>query len=212
MCEANENIEIRESQEDTDVSADAEKKKSLKAEIVDWMDVLSVSVVAVVLIFTFFFRVVTISGDSMMNTLINGEKVIISNMFYTPEYGDIVVISRNTNNSLNSDEYAEPIIKRVIAVAGQTVDIDYDAGIVYVDGVALEEDYTRTLTTLKHDYEIEFPAYVPDNCIFVMGDNRNESLDSRSQFIGDNGMIDTRYVLGKAVYRVYPFNRIGGLY
>ncbi len=213
MQEIPENNEIIETeQEESDLAPDTEAPKGIKAELVDWMDVLAVSVVAVVLIFTFFFRVVTISGDSMKNTLLNEEKVIISNMFYTPEYGDIVVISRNTNNSLNPDEYAEPIIKRVIAVAGQTVDIDYEAGIVYVDGVALKEDYTRTLTTLKHDYEIDFPAYVPDNCIFVMGDNRNESLDSRSQFIGDNGMIDTRYVLGKAVYRIYPFSRFGGLY
>lgn len=186
--------------------------KNIKHEIFDWLDVLVVSVIAVVLIFTFFFRVVTIDGDSMENTLIDGEKVIISDLMYVPQQGDIVVVSRNTDNSLNPNEYAEPIIKRVIAVAGQTVDIDYEQGIVYVDGVALKESYTKTLTTLKHDMEIDFPAYVPENCIFVMGDNRNESLDSRSKLIGENGMIDTRYVLGKAVYRIYPFLKFGGLY
>lgn len=184
----------------------------IKYEILDWLDVLVISVISVVLIFTFLFRVVTIDGESMENTLLNNEKVIISDLMYTPRAGDIVVVSRNTDNSLNPDEFAEPIIKRVIAVAGQTVDIDYDNGVVYVDGIPLKEDYTKTLTTVKHDMEIDFPAYVPDNCIFVMGDNRNESLDSRSTLIGDNGMIDIRYVLGKAVYRIYPFSKIGGLY
>ena len=186
------------------------KKPSKKESFFEWLDVVVTSVIAVVIIFTFFFRVVTIDGDSMLDTLHDGERVIISNIAYTPERGDIVVISRNTDNSLDADTYQEPIIKRVIAVAGQTVDIDYEEGKVYVDGVALEEDYTRTLTTMKHENEIRFPAYVPENCIFVMGDNRNYSLDSRSKYIGKNGMIDTRYVLGKAVYRIYP--KIGGLY
>lgn len=195
-----------------DTEEKALNKSQIKSEIIDWIDVLTISVIAVVFIFTFLFRIVTIDGDSMNDTLFHGEKVIISNLFYEPKYGDIVVVSRNTNNSVETDEYSSPIIKRVIAVAGQTVDIDYGAGIVYVDGIPLEEDYTRTLTTLKHDYEIDFPAYVPDNCIFVMGDNRNNSLDSRSSFIGKDGMIDTRYVMGKAVYRIYPFSRFGGLY
>ena len=192
-------------------NAERAEKPTKKETLFDWVDILVTSVIAVVIIFTFLFRVVTIEGDSMLDTLQNGEKVIISNIAYTPKQGDIVVISRNTNNSLDSETYAEPIIKRVIAVAGQTVDIDYEQGIVYVDGVALEEDYTRTLTTIKHDNEIDFPAYVPENCIFVMGDNRNYSLDSRSEFIGDNGMIDIRYVLGKAVYRVFPLDKLGGL-
>ncbi len=194
------------------IKEEKSQKNTPKGALFDWVDVIVTSVIAVVLIFTFLFRVVTISGDSMLDTLHENEKVIISNTAYTPKHGDIVVISRNTDNSLDSDEFAEPIIKRVIAVAGQSVDIDYEKGIVYVDGVALKEDYTKTLTTLKHDYEIDFPAYVPDNCIFVLGDNRNESLDSRSTLIGDNGMIDVRYVLGKAIYRIYPLEKIGGLY
>lgn len=196
----------------SDYKQEKKKPSTPKESLFDWIDVVVTSIIAVVLIFTFLFRVVTISGDSMLDTLHSGEKVIISNIAYTPVQGDIVVISRNTDNSLDSDEYAEPIIKRVIAVAGQSVDIDYGKGIVYVDGVALKEDYTRTLTTVKHEFDIDFPTYVPDNCIFVMGDNRNESLDSRSSLIGDNGMIDTRYVLGKAVYRIYPFSKLGGLY
>ncbi len=189
-----------------------QNKESFKVSFFDWIDVVATSVIIVVLIFTFFFRVVTIDGDSMLDTLISGEKVVISNIAYTPKQGDIVVISRNTDNLLDPTEYATPIIKRVIAVAGQTVDIDHEKGIVYVDGVALKEPYTKTPTTAHIEDEIDFPVYIPDNCIFVMGDNRNWSLDSRSARIGQNGMIDARHVLGKAIYRIYPISKIGGVY
>lgn len=189
-----------------------QNKESFKVSFFDWIDVVATSVIVVVLIFTFFFRVVTIDGDSMLDTLISGQKVVITNVAYTPKQGDIVVISRNTDNSLDPTEYSTPIIKRVIAVAGQTVDIDHEKGIVYVDGVALKEPYTKTPTTARIEDEIDFPVYIPDNCIFVMGDNRNWSLDSRSERIGKNGMIDTRHVLGKAVYRIFPLKEMGGLY
>ena len=198
--------------DETNDSVVKKPRESFKSSLFDWLDVIITSVVAVVLIFTFCFRVVTVDGDSMLNTLHTKEKIIISNVSYEPKQGDIVVVSRNIDNSLDSTKYEGPIIKRVIAVAGQTVDIDYNAGKVIVDGVALDEPYTATPTTIKHENEIEFPVYVPDNCIFVMGDNRNFSLDSRSIHIGDNGMIDTRYVLGKAIFRIYPLEKIGGLY
>lgn len=189
---------------------DEKPPKSLKTEIFEWLDVLVVSVIAVVLIFTFFFRVVTIDGESMENTLHGGEKVVISNMFYTPSQGDIVVISRNTDNSLSPDIYAEPIIKRIIATAGQIVNIGPD-GTVYVDGVALEEDYTKNDAINRLEDQIDFPAYVPENCVFVLGDNRQNSLDSRSSRIGKDGMIDTRYILGRAVYRIFPLKKMGGV-
>ena len=188
---------------------EAIEKPSKKEALFECIGAAVTALIAVVVIFLFFFRMVTIEGDSMLDTLHSGDRVIISNVLYTPKQGDIVVISRNADNSVEK-ESAEPIIKRVIAVEGQTVDIDFEEGIVYVDGVALKEDYTRTLTTVKYEDMIDFPAYVPENCIFVMGDNRNYSLDSRSEHIGDNGMIDVRYVLGKAVFRVFP--QTGGLY
>ncbi len=189
---------------------DEKPPKSLKTETFEWLDVLVISVMAVVILFTFFFRVVTIDGESMENTLHSGEKVVISSMFYAPQQGDIVVVSRNTDNSLNPNTYSEPIIKRVIATEGQWVDID-EQGNVFVDGVLLEEEYTKNSAINHLEDEIEFPALVPENCVFVLGDNRQNSLDSRSARIGVNGMIDERYILGKAVYRIFPLKKMGGL-
>ncbi|MBQ1988724.1 MAG: signal peptidase I [Clostridia bacterium] len=195
-----------------------EKKRNFSKELIEWLEVVSTAIIAVVLIFSFVFRIATISGDSMLNTLIggnqfngnNGDKVIITNIAYEPDNGDIVVISRNVENSVAGQLTGQgPIIKRVIAKGGQTVDIDFENGIVYVDGVALKEDYISTPTTTKAD--VEFPVYVPEGYIFVLGDNRQDSLDSRFTQIGNGGLIDTRYVLGHAIYRIYPFNRIGRL-
>lgn len=187
-----------------------EKNPDYVKDIFEWLEVLVTALISVVIIFSFLFRIATIDGDSMENTLIEGQKVIISNLFYEPQVGDIVVVSRNTfNDAHNVQQNSMPIIKRVIATEGQTVDIDFTTGVVYVDGNALDEPYTKTPTNVKHD--IEFPVIVDEGCIFVLGDNRNESLDSRSSQIGNYGMVDTRYVLGHAVYRIFPFNAVGGL-
>ena len=186
------------------------ESKNSKKEFFEWLDVVSVALITVIILFGFVFRIATISGTSMLNTLHHNEKVIITNLFYEPKYGDIVVISRNTCNSTEDiNEGSGPIIKRVIATENQTVDIDFEKGIVYVDGVALEEDYISTPTTVKHS--VEFPVTVPKGHIFVLGDNRGVSLDSRSASIGTNGMIDKRYVLGHAIFRIFPLDMIGGL-
>lgn len=186
------------------------KHENIKTFIFDWLEVLVHAIIAVVICFSFFFRIATIDGPSMENTLLNGERVIISNLFYEPKVGDIVVISRNKENSVfTMNESNTPIIKRIIATEGQTVDIDFEQGVVYVDGIALDEPYTKTPTNRKWD--IEFPVTVDEGCIFVLGDNRNDSLDSRDARIGEYGMIDTRYILGHAVYRIFPFDKIGKL-
>ncbi len=188
------------------------KKTTPSQEVFEWIDVLSTAIIAVVIIFSLVFRVATISGPSMQNTLFTGDKVIISNLAYTPKQGDIVVVSRNVYNSVESVGISqEPIIKRVIAVGGQTVDIDFNKGVVSVDGVELKEPYTKTLTTRDYKDGVVFPLYVPEGYIFVLGDNRNKSLDSRSSMIGEGGLIDTRYVLGHAILRIFPFNSIGSL-
>ena len=186
------------------------EKLDIKAEVIEWLGVIASALMIVVILFGFVFRVAIISGDSMKNTLYDGEGVIITNLNYTPKCGDIVVVSRNAQN-LSEDVRIDngPIIKRVIATENQTVDIDFEQGIVYVDNVPLVENYISTPTNVK--YEVDFPVTVPKGHIFVLGDNRGVSLDSRSSRIGEGGMIDTRYVLGHAVYRVLPLDRIGGL-
>lgn len=201
---------LDETDEDIDI------KKSKITELFDWFDTIVVTLISVVIIFSLFFRLATIVGPSMQNTLYSGERVIITNFLYKPKYGDIVVISRNMNNSVEGvTTNREPIIKRVIATEGQYVNIDFEEGKVYVGAdlsnmAELNELYVNGPTNLK--YDIEFPVYVKKGHIFVLGDNRNNSTDSRSSTIGDLGLIDERYVLGKAVYRIWPFDAIGGIY
>jgi signal peptidase I len=131
----------------------------------------------------------------MYDTLVDGDRLIlVSNVLYrNPKQGDVIVASKNSFRD------GECIIKRVIATEGQAVDIDFQLGVVYVDGVALQEDYTHTMTNL--DEGMQFPLIVPENCIFAMGDNRNASLDSRNPQIG---FVDKREILGKAIFLMMP--------
>ena len=166
----------------------------------------------VMIVFMLLFRIVIVSGSSMYSTLLDGDWLLVTGsvLYQEPKHGDIIVASKDSFND------GEPIIKRVIATEGQTVDIDFEAGIVFVDGVPLEEDYTYTPTNAQEG--IVFPITIADGCIFVMGDNRNGSKDSRHPSIG---MIDTREVLGRAVFLLFPgtdkqenreFDRIGALW
>ena len=190
-------------------------KKDASKDVFEWIDTIVIALISVVIIFTFLFRIATIQGPSMQNTLYSGERVVITNLFYEPKYGDIIVISRNTDNSVGEKpEGNEPIIKRVIATEGQYVDIDFEEGKVYVGRdlgtmKELNEPYTKTPTNLM--YDVEFPVYVEQGYVFVLGDNRNDSIDSRSSSIGKGGLVDKRYILGQAVYRIWPFDAIGGL-
>ena len=172
------------------------------SEMVDWLDAMVVTIFCIVLIFTFAFRMVGVEGTSMLETLQNGDKVVLSNLFYTPDKGDIVVISR-TNQQLENGESPEPLIKRVIALEGDTVDLR--EGSVYVNDELIEEPYLEegTLTEPRGYYGISFPVEVPEGCVFVLGDNRGVSNDSRS---ADVGMVDSHYILGKAVLRVWPIS------
>ena len=153
------------------------------------LQALVCSVLAVVLIFTFVVRIVRVSGESMRETLQDQDMLVVLNNWLcgTYEPGDIVILQRD-------DFYGgEPIVKRVIATGGQTVDIDFETGAVYVDGALLEEDYINELTFVEEG--TEFPLTVPEGSIFVMGDNRNHSSDSRDASLGT---VDTRYVIGRA--------------
>ena len=175
------------------------EKFDLKREIVEWMEAIVYSLVAVVLIFTFLFRIVGVDGESMTNTLQDQDRLIVTHLFYEPKQGDIIVTTQPS--AVN-----KPLIKRIIAVEGQTVDINFETHQVIVDGEVLDEPYIREPTSRKGD--IEFPITVEPGKVFVMGDNRNDSLDSR---FAEVGQIDKRYILGKAVFRIFPFNAIGGL-
>ncbi|WRS28271.1 signal peptidase I [Oscillospiraceae bacterium MB08-C2-2] len=170
-----------------------------KKELIDWVEALVMAVVFVVLLFTFVMRTAGVNGDSMFPTLENRDALLISRFLYEPKQGDIVVVTRIS-------EPTEPLIKRVIATENQTVDIDFQQGVVSVDGQPLEEPYTFEPTYVQ--YDVEFPQTVPEGTVFVMGDNRNHSLDSRDS---DIGMIDKRYVLGRAFFRIMPFERGGFL-
>lgn len=160
-----------------------------------WLRTLVCVVLATVLVFTLVVRIVRVDGQSMRETLQNGDILLTVNRHLAGELkaGDIVVVKK---------EYFEdgkPIVKRIIATEGQTVDIDFDEGVVYVDGRALEEDYINERTYLEEG--TEFPLTVPEGSIFVMGDNRNRSSDSRDSRLGT---VDARYVIGKAVFMAFP--------
>ena len=149
----------------------------------------------VVIVFLFCFRIVIVSGPSMRDTLIDGDYLFLaSKLFYhTPKQGDIIVASKDDFRG------GEPIVKRIIATEGQTVDIDFVRGIVYVDGVPLDEPYTLTPTNLQEG--AFFPMTIEENCVFVMGDNRNASTDSRSVMLG---AVKKDYIQGKAVFLLVP--------
>ena len=166
-------------------------QKSLVLYLHDLLWMLAV----IMVVFLVFFRIIVVSGPSMKQTLLDGDYLLlVSNLFYrNPQQGDIVVVSKQTYDD------GKPIVKRVIATEGQIVDMDFANGIVYVDGLPLEEDYVNTPTNL--DEGAIFPQIVEDGCVFVMGDNRNNSKDSRSREIGQ---VDTREILGKVAVLLFP--------
>ena len=171
-----------------------EDKKSVSA--FDWISSIMVSFVVSFIIFCFFFRVVQVSGGSMTNTLQNGDWLLVSNNGDDIKFGDIIVASPPTYEN-------GPVIKRVIGVEGDEIYIDFEKGLVYVNGEVLDEPYAKTLT--NESYDVTFPVKVPEDHIFVLGDNRNGSLDSRSTKIG---FIHEKYVLGRVLIRIFPFKEI----
>lgn len=187
-------------------------KLNWKQNVVLYLHDLLHMMLFMIAVFLVAFRIIVVSGPSMYDTLLDGDYILLlSNVFYhNPQYGDIVVASKE------SFDDGKPIIKRVIATEGQMVDIDFAQGVVYVDGVVLQEDYTYTPTNVEEG--MQFPLIVEDGCVFLMGDNRNGSLDSRSTQIG---MVDKRELLGKALFLMLPgtdpgalspdYSRIGGI-
>ena len=186
---------------------------SLKLDLYFWLQALVLALVALILLFTFVGRIIGVDGSSMYPTLHHGDMLLLQSVGYEPKQGDVVVLTKAFR------DVDGPIVKRVIAVGGQTVDIDYDAGTVAVDGQVLDEPYIHeamlcpTYEPLQDDvygsglkpHDMD-PVTIPEDCVFVMGDNRNHSNDSRDVTLGT---VDERYVLGRAVCVLLPFQNFG---
>ncbi len=173
----------------------------------EWVESLIIAIIVVGVIFTFVFRIITVNGQSMYPNLHNNDRLVVSSWFYNPSKGDVVILKRT--EGLN-----EPIVKRVIATEGDKVAIR--DGQVYLNDQLLDEtayldESVETFLPSTHAElmdELEEGMVVPEGCIFVLGDNRGDSMDSRYTAVG---MVDTRYVLGKAQFTIFPFSRFGGV-
>ena len=176
---------------------------AVKNTILPYLKDLSKILIVILIVFLFCFRIAIVEGSSMYDTLVDGDYLLLLNHVLDgdPEYGDIVVISKSAYKD------GEPIIKRVIATEGQEVDIDFSTGVVTVDGVPLDEPYISS-ETIQIISSMTFPLTVDEGCLFVMGDNRSGSLDSRSQIIG---LIDSREIVGTAIFVLFPGNDDGNV-
>lgn len=182
------------------------KKVSGLLSFYEWIETFLLALCCVILIFTFAVKFVTVSGSSMENTLHNGDRLLITSILYEPKAGDIVVVDVTHNEK--ADAASSPYIKRIIATEGQTVDIDPNTWTVYVNGVAIEEPYVNPYNTVGSYYpypspmisgDTVYPHTVSKDCVFVMGDNRNGSTDSRK--IGE---IHKNNIIGKVILRLTP--------
>ena len=187
----------------------SDEKNKAKMELYDWMQCVVTAIVLGIFIFVFIGRTIGVEGISMMQTLHWNDRVIISGLFYTPKNGDIVIFRPPT------EAFGDiPLVKRVIAIAGQTIDINFDTGEVFVNDKVLKEDhYINEKTTNRLNFA--GPVTIPEGYVFVMGDNRNHSSDSRDSRVG---LVDTRYIIGKVLFLFLPgaddntprdWNRVG---
>ena len=186
-------------------NTEAKEKKSIGKEIFEWVQAIVVAIVIAMFLRTYFFTMVDVSGTSMVPTLHDHDKLFVWRLGYEPEVGDIIIFRPAYNENT-------PYVKRVIATEGQSVDIRYNETLgyaeVFVDGVKLEEDYINEEIKYTHMGNMNYPCIVPDGCVFAMGDNRNNSSDSRLESVG---MVKKESIIGKALVRWWPFDAIGGL-
>lgn len=167
----------------------------------EWLEIFIISVAAVFVLFSFIARIAVVDGNSMYPTLSNNDKLLVRQIFYTPKQGDIIVC-QSENYGLD-----KPLVKRIIATEGQTVRLDRENWKIYVNGFVIDEPYLVIGEGAMVDWEYDTDEIViPKGHVFVMGDNRNNSLDSRFYGVG---MIDERYIIGQVIYRFMPFNVFG---
>lgn len=174
-----------------------EKSEYFKTEIISWVKTLAVSFVIVFIINTFFLQIVVVNGTSMQPTLSDGDKLLTNKITSNYKRGDVVVIK---------NEHTDNLVKRIIATEGETIRIDFQTGDVFIDEQLLEENYIRGRTTSSYGFSGE--AVVPAGNVFVMGDNRNASNDSRNSEIG---FVDVNNIFGITFFRIFPFDNLGKL-
>ncbi|MBQ8636870.1 MAG: signal peptidase I [Clostridia bacterium] len=200
---------------------------NLKKEVFEWFYTIVIAIIIAFVIKTFLFDFVVVDGPSMHPTLVHGDRLIITKLNYEPKAQDIIVLdsaykNRNAYYEEKGDmNLAEKFIeyfslpaglkhkyyvKRIIGLPGQVVDIIDNK--VYVDGKALDENNYYTGETYEYDSNVSFPFTVSEGHVFVMGDNRPQSKDSRSSSLGE---VPMEAILGKCVFRLFPFNSIGVL-
>ena len=188
----------------TEQPAEREKKKAtFGEELYTWLQSLTFALLLLVVVFTFFGRIIGVDGQSMVPTLQDRDMLLLQHAGYAPTQGDVVVLHKDFAS------VTDPIVKRVIAVGGQSVDIDYDSGNVYVDGEAIDQSYLgEPMVDTGNPYMMQTHWDVPEGSIFVMGDNRNNSSDSRDERLG---VVDNRYVLGRVLCILLPFGHFGSV-
>ncbi len=199
--------ELTNAESKSTAKGDKKKEKGFKAamgSLFDMVEVVALSVAIVYLVFCFAFRVAVVNGPSMNQTLQDKDILLVSELFYKPTRGDVIVCQ---NEYIG---FEEPIVKRIIAVAGDTINIDFDNWQVYVNGEPIKEDYVNYIAGMPMR-QLSFERYgsdyvVPEGHVFVMGDNRNNSNDSRSYLVGP---IDERLIVGHVIFRFFPFSSAG---
>lgn len=183
-------------------------------EIFDWLESILMAVIAIVLVFTFIVRINTVDGESMKPSLVEGQKLLVTDLFYKPNYNDIVIVQAAKLDG------GKPIVKRIVGLPGDTIMIDFISGVVYRNGTALDIETVsgvlyedghaiNTLTNLNQDMVSGKEYVVPEGQYFVMGDNRNNSKDSR--LLSVIGFIDENYIAGHAIFSIFPFDSFGTL-